>query len=69
MKRQKRDLSQRAYNKGYLKGYQGRSNDNCPFRSDSSTAHEWSKGWHEGRTDQYDGIKTQASQQKIIALH
>ncbi len=68
MKRQKRDISQRAYSKGYQLGYQGRPEEACPFRDGSLTAQEWIRGWHEGHSDNLDGIKVQASQQKIIAL-
>ncbi|RLA47524.1 MAG: ribosome modulation factor [Gammaproteobacteria bacterium] len=68
MKRQKRDISQRAYSKGYQQGYHGRSDERCPFQEDSATAREWIKGWQEGHDDNLDGIKTQASQQKVIAL-
>ncbi|HBD11525.1 MAG TPA: ribosome modulation factor, partial [Porticoccaceae bacterium] len=57
MRRQKRDISQRAYNRGYQQGYQGRSDENCPFQTDSGRAHEWTKGWREGRDDLQNGIK------------
>ena len=69
MKSQKRDISQRAYSKGYQLGYQGRSEDNCPYQGNSNTAREWLKGWQEGHDDRCDGINTQASQQKIMAKH
>jgi ribosome modulation factor len=67
MKRQKRDPSQRAYIKGYQLGFDGRSEDTCPHQSNSIFAHEWMKGWREGREDQTEGFKMQASQQKILA--
>ena len=68
MKRQKRDISLRAYNKGYQLGYQGRSEQSCPFQHDSITAREWIKGWQEGHRDKLDGINILASQQKVIAM-
>jgi len=67
MKRQKRDPSQRAYLKGYQLGFDGRSKDTCPHQTNSVFAHEWMNGWREGRDDQSEGFKMQASQQKITA--
>jgi len=67
MKRQKRNPSQRAYTKGYQLGFDGRSEDTCPHQSNSIFAHEWMKGWREGREDQSVGFKMHTSQQKILA--
>ena len=69
MKRQKRDLSQRAYSKGYQVGYQGRSEDGCPFQDGTLIAREWLNGWQEGHSDHLDGIPPLTSQQKIMAMH
>lgn len=69
MKRQKRDISQRARCKGYQSGYQGRSEQSCPFQSESANAQEWIKGWREGHNDHLDGMGMQASQQKLAALN
>lgn len=69
MKRQKRDVSQRAFNKGYQLGYQGRSEESCPFQENSVTAREWLRGWEEGHEDHCDGMTTMTSQQKIMAMH
>ena len=67
MKRQKRNPSQRAYNKGYQSGFEGRSNDICPFQTSSISAHEWMKGWQEGRDDSSEGFNVHTLQQKIVA--
>ncbi|MBV1930613.1 MAG: ribosome modulation factor [Porticoccaceae bacterium] len=69
MKRQKRDISQRAFSKGYQVGYQGRSEEGCPFQEGTLTAREWLNGWQEGHDDHLDGMSTQTSQQKIMAMH
>lgn len=68
MKRQKRDSSQRAHSKGYQVGYRGRSEESCPFQDGSLTAREWLSGWQEGHDDRLDGMSTQTSQQKIMAM-
>lgn len=68
MKRQKRNPHQRAFSKGYLSGYQGRSWGACPYQSTSDHARQWQKGWQEGHDDHCDGISPLASQQKIMAL-
>lgn len=55
MKRQKRDRRERAYQKGYLAGLEGRSKTLCP--SGIPELHqEWMNGWREGRSDQWDGL-------------
>lgn len=54
MRRQKRDLSERAFHKGYQAGVSGRTKDNCPHENDN-TKQQWLTGWREGRTDQWDG--------------
>ncbi len=51
MKRQKRDLEQRAYNRGYMAGVKGKSKDSCPLGHRDS----WLAGWRAGRYDQWDG--------------
>ncbi|MFT5595010.1 ribosome modulation factor [Bermanella sp. WJH001] len=52
MRRQKRDMDRRAFQKGYMAGVQGRSKDLCP----EGTAHfNWMSGWREGRADHWDG--------------
>ena len=67
MKRQKRNPTQRAYAKGYQLGFDGRSNDTCPYQTNSVSAHEWMKGWQEGRDDLSEGFNVHTLQQKIVA--
>lgn len=55
MKRQKRDLIERAYDKGYRAGISGRAKDACPH-DNGDVRQQWLSGWREGRTDQWDGL-------------
>jgi ribosome modulation factor len=54
MRRQKRDLTERAFHKGYQAGVSGRAKDSCPHENGEPRQH-WLTGWREGRTDQWDG--------------
>ncbi|ARU57497.1 MAG: ribosome modulation factor [Pseudomonadales bacterium] len=56
MKRQKRDLSQRAYKRGYTAGVRGKSKDFCPTEH-PDLRQQWMNGWRDGRSDNWDGIK------------
>jgi ribosome modulation factor len=47
-------MSQRAYERGYQMGINGRSSDACPHTSGEQRM-SWLTGWREGRTDQWDG--------------
>lgn len=55
MRRQKRDLTERAFQKGYRAGVSGRNKDNCPH-DDGAIRQQWLTGWREGRTDQWEGF-------------
>ncbi len=55
MKRQKRDLGQRAYNRGYQAGVSGKPKDSCPLNV-PEIRQQWLAGWREGRSDQWDGM-------------
>lgn len=55
MKRQKRDMAERAFTKGYQAGSHGRHKDNCPHQEAGDIRQQWMTGWREGRTDQWDG--------------
>jgi len=55
MRRQKRDMNSRAFDKGYQAGISGRSSDICPH-ADEEHRQNWLMGWREGRTDQWDGL-------------
>lgn len=66
MKRQKRDLSQRAFIKGYQAGFSGKNKSTCPHSEDNPIAQDWCNGWREGREDNWNGYNEQAYQQKVI---
>ena len=55
MKRQKRDIDQRAFNKGYQVGVSGKSKSLCPNTKDT-VQQNWLSGWREGRGDNWDGF-------------
>ncbi|RDE24499.1 ribosome modulation factor [Motiliproteus coralliicola] len=56
MKRQKRDLTSRAYVRGYRAGVSGKSKDICPATAGESRQH-WISGWRQGRSDFWDGYQ------------
>ncbi len=55
MKRQKRDMGTRAFDRGYQAGVAGRSMDICPHENEEQRLN-WISGWREGRSDQWDGM-------------
>lgn len=55
MKRQKRDMGTRAFDRGYQAGVSGRSMDLCPHENEQQRMN-WLSGWREGRSDQWDGM-------------
>lgn len=55
MRRQKRDMNERAFQRGYQAGLGGRSNEDCPHESEAPRQF-WLSGWREGRSDQWDGL-------------
>lgn len=55
MKRSKRDMTKRAFERGYQTGLSGRSSDICPHE-DGPQRFSWMQGWREGRADQWDGL-------------
>jgi len=55
MKRQKRDIDQRAFNKGYQAGIAGKSKSLCP-NTKEVVQQNWLSGWREGRGDNWDGF-------------
>jgi len=55
MKRQKRDIDQRAFNKGYQVGVSGKSKSLCP-NTTQTAQQNWLSGWREGRGDNWDGL-------------
>ena len=54
MKRQKRDRSERADQRGYLAGLEGRNRDQCPHQQ-LEMRDRWLNGWREGRHADWDG--------------
>lgn len=54
MRRQKRDMTERAFSKGYQAGSSGRNKEACPH-DNGDVRQQWLTGWREGRTDQWDG--------------
>ncbi|WP_210395203.1 ribosome modulation factor [Motiliproteus sediminis] len=56
MKRQKRDLTSRAYVRGYRAGRAGKSRDLCPTEV-NQTREQWMSGWRQGRSDYWDGYQ------------
>ncbi|MEP5567578.1 MAG: ribosome modulation factor [Halioglobus sp.] len=67
MRRQKRDMNTRAFDKGYQAGISGRSQDFCPHENDAHRQN-WISGWREGRCDQWDGLTGISGVHKIRAL-
>lgn len=55
MKRQKRDKMERAYQKGYMAGVEGKSKTLCP-KDEGPEHQQWINGWREGRGDNWDGF-------------
>ncbi len=54
MKRQKRDMNERAFQRGYKAGLGGRHQDTCPHSRDDVRM-QWLSGWRQGRSDHWDG--------------
>jgi ribosome modulation factor len=55
MRRQKRDMTERAFTKGYHAGASGRNKELCPHAT-GEIRQQWLTGWREGRTDQWEGL-------------
>lgn len=55
MKKQKRDLTQRAYSRGYTAGLTGKSKTLCPNATDA-VQQTWLNGWRQGREDNWNGM-------------
>ena len=67
MRRQKRDMNSRAYDRGYQAGVSGRSQDICPH-TEEEHRQNWLTGWREGRCDQWDGLTGISGVHKIRAV-
>ena len=55
MRRQKRDMNARAYDRGYQAGVSGRSSDSCPHSNEQQRIN-WITGWRDGHSDQQEGL-------------
>lgn len=55
MRRQKRDMNTRAFERGYQAGMTGRSSDSCPHNDEEHRVN-WITGWREGRDDHQAGL-------------
>lgn len=55
MRRQKRDMNTRAYERGYHSGITGRSSESCPHSNEEHRIN-WITGWREGRSDNQEGM-------------
>ena len=64
MRRQKRSLTTRAFNRGYQTGLSGRSQDICPHEQ-SETRANWLAGWRSGRSDYIEGYSGVACLQRV----
>ncbi len=64
MKKQKRDLHERAYQRGYRAGLEGRHLDICPHKQDAMRS-QWLAGWREGRIDNWGGLNAMSGVQKM----
>ena len=67
MRRHKRDMNSRAFDKGYQAGLAGRSADYCPHESGEHRLN-WISGWREGRCDQWDGLTGISGMHKLRAV-
>ncbi len=67
MKRQKRDMKDRAFSRGYQAGVSGRSRDLCPHEQ-QSVREEWMRGWREGRSDNWDGLSSVTAVYKAMQV-
>lgn len=67
MKRRKRNMESRAYDRGYQAGLTGRSVEHCPH-SEEEQRQNWIAGWREGRSDQWDGLTGVSGVHKLRAL-
>ncbi len=64
MKKQKRNLHERAYQRGYRAGLEGRHLDTCPHCQDAMR-NQWMAGWREGRVDNWNGLNAMSGMQKM----
>ena len=64
MRRSKRDMIKRAFERGYQMGLSGRSREICPHGKGPNQL-SWLLGWREGRIDQWDGVTALTGRHKL----
>ena len=64
MKKQKRNLQERAYQRGYRAGLEGRHQEICPH-TENAMRTQWLSGWREGRLDNWNGLNVLSGIQKM----
>ena len=68
MKKHKKDLSHRAFLRGYQTAIQPRSKSPCHYQADSILGFHWCTGWRQGRADYWSGFSQATLQQRVINL-
>ena len=66
MRRQKRDMSDRAFHKGYQAGFSGKNKGMCPHQQET-LRQNWLTGWREGRQDSWEGYSQVEALQRTYA--
>ena len=64
MKRQKRNPMDKAYQRGFLAGLEGRSKTLCP-KAEGAEHQEWMNGWRAGREDMWSGYHGASAVHKV----
>ena len=67
MRRQKRDVCERAYKRGYQAGLGGKSKSQCPTETPTAKQ-QWLTGWRDGRVDNWDGMTGVSGIHKIPGI-
>ena len=52
MKKHKKDLTHRAFLRGYQAAIKERSISSCPYSTESNLGFQWCTGWRQGRVRQ-----------------
>jgi len=68
MKKHKKNLSHRAFVRGYQAAIKERSLSTCPYQHASDLGFQWCTGWRQGRADYWDGFSQATMQQKVSTL-
>ncbi|MGB1157845.1 MAG: ribosome modulation factor [Porticoccaceae bacterium] len=68
MRKHKKDLSHRAYCRGYQVAIRGRAKSLCPYQQGSPLNIAWTNGWQLGHNDYYSGFSQATLQQKACNL-